>query len=110
LTASGLTLALALPAAAQSTQSQSSTGSGSGQQSGGMSSQNSMAARQKVKQDLEQAGFTNVQVAPESFAVKATDKQGRPVMMLIDPNSALIVTGTTGAGQSNSASSGTSSK
>jgi hypothetical protein len=116
LIASGLTLALALPAAAQSTQTQStqtrpSPGSatasgGSGQQASGGPSQGSMAFRQKMKQDLEQAGFTNVQVVPESFLIRATDKQGRPVVMMVDPNSAVVVTGMGGTGQSGSGSSG----
>ena len=110
LIATGLTLALALPAAAQSTQSQSSGNSTmqSGQQTG-MNGQNSMHVQQKVKQDLEQAGFTNVQVMPESFLVRAKDKEGRPVMMVINPDSITAVTEVGGSGQSGSSSSGSGS-
>ncbi len=93
LVATGLTLALALPAAAQSTQSQSSGNSNmqSGQQAG-MNGQNTMHIRQHVKDELQQAGFTNVQVMPESFLVRAKDKQGSPVMMVINPDSITAIT------------------
>lgn len=103
LVATGLTLALALPAAAQSTQSQPSGNSTvqSGQQTGS-NGQNTMHVRQQVKQDLQQAGFTNVQVMPESFLVRAKDKEGRPVMMVINPDSITAVTTTGNSGQSNS--------
>jgi hypothetical protein len=110
LAATGLTLALALPAAAQSTQSPSSDNSNasSGQQAG-QGSQDAMHVRQKVKQDLEQAGFTNVQVMPESFLVRAKDKQGRPVMMVINPDSVTAVTEMNGNGQSGSSSNSSGS-
>ena len=104
LTATGLALAFALPAAAQSTQPHSGSASSSGQQSG-TSGQNTVNIRQHVTQDLQQAGFTNVQVMPESFLVRAKDKQGRPVMMVINPDSVTTIT-ETGAGQSGSGSSG----
>ena len=105
LTATGLALALALPAAAQSTQSQPNNSSSSGQQSN-MNNQANMNIRQHVKQDLEQAGFTNVQVMPESFLVRAKDKQGRPVMMVINPDSITAITEVDGNGQSGSGNSG----
>lgn len=111
LAAAGLVLAFALPAAAQSTQSppHSSPGSTSpGQQSSSAGGQNTMAVQQHMKQDLEQAGFTNVQVMPESFLVRAHDKQGRPVMMVINPDSITAVTQVGASGQSGSGSSGDS--
>lgn len=110
LAATGLTLALALPAAAQSTQSQSSSNSAmsSGQQ-GSQNSQGNMHIRQQVKQDLEHAGFTNVQVMPESFLVRAKDKQGRPVMMVINPDSITAVTEVGGNGQSGMSGNGSGS-
>jgi hypothetical protein len=36
--------------------------------------------------DMQQAGFTNVQVQPDSFLVHAKEKSGTPVTMLIDPD------------------------
>jgi hypothetical protein len=39
-----------------------------------------------VRQHLEQAGFSNVRVVPESFLIQAQDREGRPVTMLISPH------------------------
>lgn len=111
LATAGLALAFALPAAAQSTQSPSHPSSSStspGQQSSSAGGQNAVAIQQHMKQDLEHAGFTNVQVMPESFLVRAHDKQGRPVMMVVNPDSVTAITQVSGAGQSGSASSGNS--
>lgn len=41
---------------------------------------------------LQQSGFTNIKVVPESFLVQANDKSGNPVTMFIGPNSATEVT------------------
>jgi hypothetical protein len=43
--------------------------------------------RQKVKIELQQAGFTDVTMMPDSYLVQAKDKSGSPVMMMIKPNS-----------------------
>jgi hypothetical protein len=40
---------------------------------------------QKLQSDLQRAGFSDVQVTPESFLVRAKDKNGRPVTMLVHP-------------------------
>ena len=37
--------------------------------------------------NLQQSGFTNVKIMPESFLVQAKDKSGNPVTMFIGPNS-----------------------
>jgi hypothetical protein len=102
LTVTGLALALALPAAAQSTQSPSSNSSSSSAQHSGTNSQDNTNIRQQLMQDLQKAGFTNVQVVPESFLVRAKDKQGRPVMMVVNPDSVTAITEVGGAGQSGS--------
>ncbi len=86
LAAIGLTLAFALPAAAQSTQQPSGFSSLSADQ------QNTPALQQKIKSDMEQAGFTQVQVMPQSFLVRAHDKQDHPVLMVINPDSVTAVT------------------
>jgi hypothetical protein len=52
--------------------------------------QQSIQAR--VQSNLEQAGFTNVQIMPSSFLVRAKDKEGNPVMMVINPDSVTAVT------------------
>jgi opacity protein-like surface antigen len=43
--------------------------------------------RQQLKADMQQAGFTNVTVRPDSFLVQAKDKAGNPVTMMVDPDS-----------------------
>jgi hypothetical protein len=49
-----------------------------------------------VKNNLAQAGFTNIRIMPESFLVRATDRDGNPVMMLINPDSITEVTAAAG--------------
>lgn len=48
--------------------------------------QQSLATAQKLKQDLQNAGFTNVNVMAEAFVVRAKTKNGDPVVMTIGPN------------------------
>src|SRR6476619_945094 len=48
--------------------------------------QHSLAAAQKLKQDLQNAGFTDVNVVAEAFVVRAKTKNGDPVVMTIGPN------------------------
>ena len=48
--------------------------------------------RQQVKNNLEQAGFSDIKIMPQSFLVRAKDKSGNPVMMVINPVSVLAVT------------------
>jgi hypothetical protein len=104
LPAVGLTFVIGLlPAAAQQSTPQTEPGgtvNAPGQQSGMSGDHGHMAIRQRIKQDLEQAGFTNVQVMPESFLVRAHDRQGRPVMMVINPDSVVGVTEMGGNGHS----------
>lgn len=54
--------------------------------------------RQQMMADLQKAGFTNVNVRPDSFLVQAKDKSGTPVTMLIDPNSVTEVLAMNGPG------------
>jgi hypothetical protein len=68
-------------------------------------------AVQKIRQDLQSAGFTDVKVVAESFVVQARSKDGNPVLMTIGPhgmsvfealNSGSSNSGTVGQGGSNS--------
>ena len=43
------------------------------------------ATAQKIRQDLQSAGFTDVKVVAESFVVQAKSKDGDPVLMTIGP-------------------------
>src|SRR4051794_31662562 len=48
--------------------------------------------QQQVRNNLNQAGFTDIQIVPSSFLVRAKDKAGNPVMMVITPDSVTAVT------------------
>ena len=57
--------------------------------------------RQQVMTNLQQSGFTDVKVVPDSLLVQAKDKSGNPVTMFIGPNSFDEVT-TVGSNADNS--------
>jgi hypothetical protein len=59
----------------------------------GAQSQSQQPIRQQIQNDLSQAGYTDIKIMPESFLVRAKDKRGNPVMMLINPDSITAVTG-----------------
>ena len=44
------------------------------------------STRQQMVNDLQQAGFTDVKVRPQSFLVEARDRSGNPVTMFVGPN------------------------
>jgi len=75
-------------------------------------SQNGTNVRQQLTNNLQQSGFTNIKVLPDSFLVQATDKSGNPVTMFLGPNSSTEVT-TVGSNSqpsdSNAANAGTRS-
>lgn len=64
--------------------------------SGSTSAQNTgsglQSIQQQLRQNLQRAGFTDVQVMPSSFLVRAKDPGGNPVMMVINPDSVTAVT------------------
>jgi hypothetical protein len=53
---------------------------------------NGSKLRQQLTNNLQQSGFTDIKVVPDSFLVQARDKSGSPVTMFIGPNSATEVT------------------
>jgi hypothetical protein len=53
----------------------------------GAQSPSQQPIRQQIQNDLSQAGYTDIKIMPESFLVRAKDKRGNPVMMLINPDS-----------------------
>jgi hypothetical protein len=57
-------------------------GAANGQDNAGV---RNMAAVQKIREDLQSAGFTDVKVVAESFVVQAKSKDGNPVVMTIGP-------------------------
>jgi hypothetical protein len=42
----------------------------------------------KIRQKLSADGYKDITVMPTSYAVSATDKDGKPVLLLIGPSSA----------------------
>jgi len=61
---------------------------------------------EQIKMNLQNAGFTDIKVMPSSFIVRARDRDGHPVMMVINPDSVTEITatglGTGTTGQSSS--------
>jgi hypothetical protein len=90
----------ASPALAQSTNSQTT----SSQANSSPNSGQDLVAAQKIKQDLQSAGFTNVKVVAESFVVQAQSKDGDPVLMTIGPHgmSVFEAMNSSGSGSNNS--------
>jgi len=58
---------------------------------------NGASLRQQVTTNLQQSGFTDVKMVPDSFLVQAKDKAGNAVTMFITPDSMAEVT-TVGSG------------
>ncbi|HEY7296568.1 MAG TPA: hypothetical protein VH684_01420 [Xanthobacteraceae bacterium] len=88
---------------------------GTQQQRSGQQAQQQNPAQQgqlqaKIRQNLASAGFTDIRMMPSSFMVRAKDRDGNPVMMIINPDSIEAVTfeggsnnngSTTGQGSTN---------
>lgn len=87
---------LALPAAAQQSPSTSSSGGSSGAQMGQSAAQPQAATAQKVRQNLQQAGFQDISVVDAAYLVHAQTNDGNFVLMLVDPPGG--PSATTGAG------------
>ena len=64
--------------------------------------------QQQVTTNLQNSGFTNVKVIPDSFLVQATDKSGNAVTMFIGPNSMSEVTTVGSNGQASGTNTGAS--
>jgi len=81
---------------------------GQTQQGQNQQGQNYQAMQRQFRTDLEQAGFTDITIMPESFLVRAKDKKGNPVMMVINPDSVTAITEVRGQNPSTSTGSGNS--
>ena len=84
------TLMVAPAAFAQSANPINNRPSASGAQQSSM--QNQASIRTQIQKNLQSAGFTNIQVLPSSFLVRAKDQDGNPVMMVVNPDSVTAVT------------------
>ncbi|WP_048709825.1 hypothetical protein [Microvirga massiliensis] len=112
LTAATLGLLITGPAFAQSSTTPAPKAPEAQQQNSFASQTGNMLTAQKLKQDLQNAGFTDVTVAAEAFLVQAKTKDGNPVVMTIGPHGftameAVHTTGSTGS-MGNTGSSGSS--
>ena len=83
LTGAAMLVLFASPALAQSPTQQTQPTPQTNENS---SPNQNLAAAQKIKQDLQSAGFTNVKVVAESFVVQAKSRDGDPVLMTIGPH------------------------
>jgi hypothetical protein len=79
-------LAWVVPALAQDAQGQAAAASAAhGQQD--VVTQRVQSFEQKVQQRLTRAGFSNIEMVPTSILVRATDRDGNPVMLALSPDS-----------------------
>ncbi len=53
------------------------------------------SASRELRNELQQAGFTDVHIMPQSFLVRAKNKEGMQVMMVVNPDSITAVTAMT---------------
>ena len=85
-------LVLATPALAQTASSQQDTQTNQNTQNVQNQHQESNAITiHKLKQDLEQAGFTDVKVLADSFVIQARDKEGNPTIMSLSPSGVFAI-------------------
>jgi len=59
---------------------------------GNKNGQAAMHIGQHIRNDLSKAGYTDITIMPTSFMVRAKDKEGNPVMMVISPDSVTAIT------------------
>ena len=48
--------------------------------------------RKQIQDQLSKAGYTGVDITPSSFLVRAKDRQGNPVEMVVGPDSVTEIT------------------
>ncbi|MBV8837330.1 MAG: hypothetical protein JO000_12380 [Alphaproteobacteria bacterium] len=89
-----LTLSLALTpiAFAQPGTAPGTTSSPSGTAQQGSTQTQHESLPQELRQKLSDAGYTDIQIVPQSFVVSAKTKDGNPVLMRISPNEMTVLT------------------
>jgi hypothetical protein len=93
IAAFGAVSLLSAPAFAQSGSTSTTTSPSGTSGTSVVASQDTVAQmRQKIMHDLQQDGFTNIHVAANSFMVHAENKQGEPVVMILNPDSMFSMT------------------
>ena len=89
-------LALATPALAQSptgstAQTPPAATEPSQQQEGSPSHSSNLLTISKLKQDLQKAGFTDIQIIADSFVIQAKDKEGNPTILSLSPGGVFAI-------------------
>ena len=83
---------------AQATLAQNPSSAGN-QVAGAEPEQNTTQVQQaKIERTLQGAGFTDIEMIPTAFLVRAKNPDGKPVVMVVDPTS--MTTAIIGKGQS----------
>jgi hypothetical protein len=57
-------------------------------------SNDNAAMTEKIRAKLTEDGYKDITILPTTYAVSATDKTGKPVLLLIGPQSSTILQGT----------------
>jgi hypothetical protein len=78
-------LVLAIPASAQDLPSNQNAAPAAAQDQNAL--QSAQTIQEMLRSDLERAGFTDIQLAPSSFLVRAKDPDGNLVTMMLAPDS-----------------------
>jgi hypothetical protein len=101
-------LAWVVPASAQDAQGQAAAASAAhGQQD--VVNRRVQSFEQRVQQRLTRAGFSNIEIVPTSILIRATDRDGNPVMLALSPDSLTELLEVPG-GQTDGSSSDTPSR
>jgi hypothetical protein len=74
------------------------------------SASNATPLRDRIRDMLQQSGFTDIRVMPSSFMIRAKDQGGNPVIMSVSPDQMTELTevGTPGANGSSNPNNGSS--
>lgn len=105
-TAVGLLLTGAALAQSPAPGNHQAANSGQVSQPSSQSATNTPITVQKLKSDLQNAGFSDVKVMAEAFVVQAKTKDGNPVVMTIGPHGFSAFEAIQGGGSSAHASTG----
>ena len=104
-----ISLAWVLPALAQDAPSQAAAAASAAHGQQDVVNQGVQSFEQKVQQRLTRAGFSNIEIVPTSILVRATDRDGNPVMLALSPDSLTELLEVPG-GQTDGSSSDTPSR
>ena len=110
LMAAGVALLASIGGAqAQSADKGPVTQNSNAMQSADQADMSHMNMRQQIQSQMTKAGLTDVTVMPSSFYVRAKDKKGNPVAMVIGPDSFTEVTEMAPAKATSNGAAGSSS-